>query len=180
MVHRPGSIMPHSSAWAPGTDAAPMRKSASSPTRACASHLMISREPAISTPVVALLRAWASPTPCPARPGGGPSGGAPARSPRSNSIPEGDPVTPRIGPPQQGTVPDQDGVCMAHPVREVRLDPHVVTAAPEGAQDSRRHAALDVREVRRLVGQEGPDEEARALDGLLRIHPVIEEVRQHL
>src|SRR5262245_14563389 len=155
-----------------------MSTRASTPTRARASHL--TDRPTVATLVVALLERGLRPRHPPARPGGGPTGGASRRSPRFNSIPEGDPVTPRIGPTQQGTVPDQDGVRMAHAVREVRLDPHVVTAAPEGAQDSRRHATLDVREVCRLVGQEGPDEEARALDGLLRIHRVIEEVRQHL
>ena len=41
-------------------------------------------------------------------------------------------------------------------------------------------ARLDVRRVRGVIGQEGADQEARTLDRLLDVHPVVEEVREHL
>src|SRR5688572_4133983 len=90
------------------------------------------------------------------------------------SEPERDAVAAGIGAARECAVTQHDAMRVADLREEVggRLD--LVALAFERREDAPRHTTLEIDRVRRIVGEEGADEETRPLDRLLHVHAVVE------
>src|SRR2546428_413938 len=85
-----------------------------------------------------------------------------------------------IGAAHERAVTPDDPVGVADPREELGRRLHAVAPPFQRGHDAARHARLDVGRVRRLVGQERADQEARPLDRFLDVHAVLEDVGDDL